>query len=280
MAPTTDITTVPSVPDINPKEHLDCEWGTDASAHIYEEISAEYDFHKYCNRYTTYTKLGDIRGLKILDMPSGPGTYAREFLLRGAGQVTSVDIMPRYIDLSLEAVTKLQEEGVSDALSRWDGVAADGCIPRKYPGGPFDLVIPNFMIENFSTREAMLACMRNFCDNLRPGGKYVGIWAVGAHSPERGQIVLDTVGMNTSDSTNLKLLDTCYITYAKCKTASNQFKWYYLTEEAITEIMEEAGFINVRFERLMVDPEYTGPQDLHKFVNNVGNRQIICEKPE
>lgn len=253
----------------------DCTWGRQDVCDNYIKVS-DIDFHVYCNKYGSFQLLGDLHGKTVLDLPSGPGKYARLMLEAGAKQVTSVDIDPNFIVAAKAAVH--DTVGVDDPFSKWNGITADACISTIYPGGPFDILSANFLIENFASTEDMKACARNLFKNLKPGGSYVGIWAPGAHAPENRRIVMETVKMLTSDNTNMKLGDRTSVRYTSLGDEKT-YHWYLMTEEQFHDILAEAGFVDIRFERLLVDPDYRGNQDLHRFVNHVGNRHVLATKP-
>lgn len=267
MAPTADTTARPT--------EVDCTWGNENAVGHYLKVSDGYDFHQHCNRYGTFVHLGNLHGLRVLDLPSGPGVYARTMLEKGASVVTSVDIDANFVSCCRTAVHQALELPGRE----WHGVVGDASIVQKYPGGPFDVVRANFLLENLPTLSMMYDCAKNVYTNLKPGGRYVGIWAPGAHSPENRRAVMETVNMSTSDITTMKLGDECTIQYMDLPD-SNKFHWFLRSEEQVKHALESAGFVDVRFERLMVNPDYNGSQDLHRFVQHVGNRHVFATKPE
>jgi toxoflavin synthase len=257
---------------VSQAEEVDCEWGAEEACNNYKAISNCYDFHTYCNRYSTLRMLGDVTGLAVLDLPSGPGHYARRLLQGGARVVTSVDIDANFL---ANAKDNVRDVAIG---SSWNGIVANACEPAQYSGGPFDLLRANFLLENFQRVSDMTACARNMFNNLRPGGRYVGLWAPGAHLPGDRQVVLETVGMDTSDVRGMQSGDVCTIKYTRVSPVGT-YKWYLRAEDELRDCLENAGFVNVRFERLRVDPVYAGNDDLHRFVCHVGNRNITALRP-
>lgn len=253
-------------------EALDCTWGNENACDNYQEVSTQYDFHTYCNLYTTMYHLGELKGRKVLDLPSGHGVYACKMLAAGASWVTSADIDKNFI-----ATARRQVNAMSSA-AKWHGVEANASIPTTFRNAPFDVARVNFLLENFHDMSDMRACAQNIFNNLRAGGRYVGIWAPGAHTPEDGRIVSQTVGMKTSDITGMKSGDLCRITYVHLNNQGS-YQWYLKTEDDFRRCLESVGFENIRFERLLVDPAYRGSDDLDRFVGHVGNRIILADKP-
>lgn len=258
---------------VQASEEVDCKWGAKDACDNYLQIGNKYDFHPNCNQYSTMRLLGDVSGLAVLDVPSGPGHYARMLLQGGARVVTSVDIDPNFVAAAKSVVRDVASE------TSWHGVVADACEPANFPGGPFDLLRANFLLENFSKEPDMHACAQNLFKNLRPGGRYVGIWAPGAHMPEDRQAVLESVGMDTSDMRGMKSGDNCVIKYVELANTGT-YEWFLRSEDELRECLEGVGFVNVRFERLRVDPSYSGSDDLERFVRHAGNRNITAIRPE
>lgn len=251
----------------------DCKWGAKDACENYKEINKAYDFHQYCNQYSTMRLLGDVSGLAVLDLPSGPGYYAHKLLSGGARVVTSVDIDPNFIAAARNVVRDVATE------SSWHGLVANACRPANFPGGPFDLLRANFVLEVFSDTADMRACAQNLFNNLRPGGRYVGLYAPGAHMPEDRQAILETVGMETSDIRGMKSGDTCVIKYYRLASVGT-YEWILRSEQELRDCLESVGFEDVKFERLRVDPSYTGKDDLHRFVRHTGARNIVARRPD
>lgn len=264
---------------------VDCAWGNDVACNSYMQVTRACDFHCYCNLYGTMKLLGNVQNLRVLDLPSGPGIYACKLLQKGAALVTSVDIDPNVIAHCEKAVAdaaKINRKPVSlfDESSRysWCGITANGAIAKVYPGAPFDVVRANFLLENFSSKDDMLACAHNIYNNLKPGARYVGLWAPGAHTAVQRRIVREAVGMSTSRREGMCLGDVCKISYSRVGN-DKVFEWYLRSEDELRDCLHAAGFVDITFKKLLVDPDYPGEQDLHKFVENVGNRHILATKP-
>lgn len=262
-----------------------CAWGSDQACCNYKEVASRCDFHKYCNYYSTLQLIGNVRNLSILDLPSGPGIFARALLRKGAAHVTSVDVDPKVIAHCQQYVPGLFDCSAGNISapsecdsSKWCGITVDGATPRLYPGALFDVVRANFLLENFPLKEDMYSCARNVYDNLKPGGRYVGLWAPGAHSADRKRVVRELVGMDTSDISGMSSGDVCRISYADIGN-DKVFEWYLRSEDELAECLSSVGFVNISFQRLAVDPAYKGSQDLKKFVEVVGNRHILATKP-
>ena len=58
-----------------------------------------------------------------------------------------------------------------------------------------------------------------------------------------------------------------------------RYEVHYWPVEMVKEAMEQAGFHDVQINRLELNPEYNGRQDLKRFVQWSGNRGLTGFKP-
>jgi 2-polyprenyl-3-methyl-5-hydroxy-6-metoxy-1,4-benzoquinol methylase len=105
------------------------------------QVAANNHFHTHVNIYGTFVLLGNLSGLSVLDLPSGPGLYAKKMIKDGAATVTSVDLDSNFVK-STKAIVKpvLDTQHMSGGIkTTWHGITADACIRRSFSGGPFDV---------------------------------------------------------------------------------------------------------------------------------------------
>lgn len=105
--------------------------------------------------------LGDLRGLRVLDIGCGGGENAISCARAGA-EVTGVDIS----DVQLQAARNLaQRQGVA---VEW--LHGESRLLEKWAGAPFDLVLAIQVLPYIEQPAALLATCRRL---LRPGGRLV-----------------------------------------------------------------------------------------------------------
>lgn len=145
--------------------------GVQPIVNVYEDMTREYEWSKQLpwrrliERPTLLALLGDIQGRRILDLACGQGIYTRLFKQLGAGYVLGVDLSPKMIELARQR----------DAEER---VACDyvvGDAQRVGRLGAFDLVVGVYLLNYAQTRESLTAFCRTIYQNLKPGGRFVGI---------------------------------------------------------------------------------------------------------
>lgn len=106
-----------------------------------------------------------IKGAKVLDLACGTGYYSNAFLEWRALKAVGVDISSAMVDAAM----------ASSVLDRLSFEVADCSIPKKYEGGPFDLVFGAWLLNYAPSGTEMASMFRNADVNLKGGGHFVGI---------------------------------------------------------------------------------------------------------
>lgn len=126
--------------------------------------------------HSVRSALGDISGLRCLDLACGVGYYSQKLVGWGAAHVVGVDI-------SAEMVKGAQEACKGD--SRLEFFVGDCADPRQWALSSreqqireekgFDLVLGAWLLNYASSEAELLSMWRNIHCNLKPGGRFVGI---------------------------------------------------------------------------------------------------------
>jgi SAM-dependent methyltransferase len=106
---------------------------------------------------------GDIRGGSICDIGCGSGRFVAEFVRRGAGHVTGVDVAPEMIRLAEDLVAK---DGVAD---RCDFAVAD--VLNWKPTRSFDVTIAIGFWDYIANPVERLRLIRSFTT-----GRFLSAW--------------------------------------------------------------------------------------------------------
>ena len=122
--------------------------------------------HQFMAYSTWLEEIGDIKGLKVLDLACGSGTSSRMLAEKGSF-VVGVDIS----ESMLEEARKTE----SDNQMGIEYIHADTSVAQKYKEEPFDIVVAAFMLHYASSQEMFEGFLRNVAINLKPGGRFVTI---------------------------------------------------------------------------------------------------------
>ena len=135
----------------------------------YDELGSTYDTIKslppvIMEDFNVKHRLGNIKGLTILDLASGSGHSSRNLIQWGAQKVVGVDLSPVMVDNARE---------ISKGDTRLEYQVQD-CV-KPFRMRPFDLVTAVWMFNYAANEEEMSAMWRNIANNLKPGGRFVGL---------------------------------------------------------------------------------------------------------
>ncbi|CAL9358570.1 class I SAM-dependent methyltransferase [Streptomyces albus] len=134
----------------------------------YDRIGGTYDAAKrlplarFVERPSVLRLMGDMTGLRVLDLACGSGVYSRAARRLGAERVVGVDISAEMVKVAAE-----QEEADRLGIEYRVGDATD--LPSL---GVFDVVLGIYLLNYASSPEAMSGMAQAVARNLRPGGEF------------------------------------------------------------------------------------------------------------
>jgi 2-polyprenyl-3-methyl-5-hydroxy-6-metoxy-1,4-benzoquinol methylase len=147
---------------------------------VYDSIAKEYQdskslpFRLYVEEHTLFSLIGDIHGLKVLDLACGEGIYARKLKRRGAEAVTGVDISAEMIRLA-RAQEDAEPLGLRYAVM--DAAAVEGL-------GSFDVVVGAYLLNYAKSRDELRAFASSIFRSLKSGGRFVAFNDNPANDPK------------------------------------------------------------------------------------------------
>ena len=246
---------------------------------MYDEMTSTHPQHRAVYMYMAMRSFGDVGGLRLIDMPSGEGKYSVELLQRGAAWVTSIDLAPKMLELTVGRVAQMgaaerHTTVEADATTALDIAARSGDASLLFDGA-----LGNFLFEYCATDAALLQCATNVFNCLRDGAKFVIMYVPGAKGAEDIAHVKAVLGIEATvlDDT-IAPGDVVKIKYHRMKP-TYCYEIHYWPVASVTAALERAGFQNVHVLRCAVDPAYSGDVDLARFAAHSGNRHITCVKP-
>ena len=231
---------------------------------VYDEIAEAYQaskklpFRRRIERYTLFEALGDIRGMRVLDLACGEGFYTRLLRKAGAAEVTGVDISPEMIRLAE------QEEERAPLGCRYRCQDAADFEPE---GGAMDLVVAMYLLHYAGTAEKLTRFCRVCHRALRPGGRLVG-FNDNVLRPPRGTVSWPRHGI---EKTGPAVPEEGHpIRYRITNEDGRRFEFnnFYLAPETYRAAFETAGFRDFRWLGVSLDPEEHGNPFWDDFLEN------------
>ncbi|GIZ43750.1 hypothetical protein CKM354_000696600 [Cercospora kikuchii] len=120
---------------------------------------------------STSKALGDVSGLKVLDLACGIGRWSKWLVNNGAKEVVGIDISEGMIKGAKDMQAGLPKE----LAQKLDFSVKDCGLPLTVEEGGFDLVLGAWYLSNASDHEGLVTMFRNVLINLKPGGRFLGI---------------------------------------------------------------------------------------------------------
>lgn len=131
----------------------------DAMAGDYATANATSPFNAYYERPAMISMLGDVEGLRVLEVGCGAGPLT-EWLVQHGAKVTAIDVSPAMVGLARDRLGTTAEVLVAD-LSSGLGFAADAS---------FDLVVASLVLHYLEDWDSVLGEVRRV---LRPSGRFL-----------------------------------------------------------------------------------------------------------
>jgi len=187
--------------------------------------------------------LGDITGLRCLDLACGLGRWSKFLLEKGAASVTGIDISPLMIEEAAHEASTSWPVSIRDKVTFRVG---DCTKPRDLgEEGPFDLVFGAWLLNYAATAAEQLSMWRNICANLRPGSFFVGI-TPNVHMDPVKQPIEDRYGYAVVPVEKIEDRYKCRLTaYTQPETVS--FEMYHLSKEVYERGAAEAGLVELKW---------------------------------
>jgi len=189
--------------------------------------------------------LGDVRGLKVLDLACGNGYYSRLIKAWGASKVAGVDISTEMIHLA-----KLAEDRLNQGIEFY---AADvATLPDL---GQFDLIFAGFLLHYSTSVENLYSMCEHVASQLKSGGRFVSFcenprYPTSALKYDAEAIALEPV----RDGSRIKRFH-----YYKGQQVL-EFSHHHYEQNTYEHALKNAGFRNVKWRPFVLgdvhNPEY------------------------
>lgn len=209
-------------------------------AEAYTSCSSSLLNRIYFAEPSFFKVVGNLLGLRVLDLACGDGRLTRMLVERGAGEVIGVDVEPKMIELAKQRtgpnhmILYLQEKV--------------GNMPVL---GNFDLVTAGFLFHYAETKEELQRMFADAYKNLVPGGRLVAINQDPDHpvrdSKKYGSSVIFIGPKIEGGKTRVTRWDG--------ENEVCSFDNYFWTKDTYQEAMTRAGFKDIKWHAMEVSPE-------------------------
>jgi SAM-dependent methyltransferase len=212
---------------------------------ITEEYSQVHEGDMVQRRYIfdpSFMKaLGDLSGLRVLDLACGSGYFTRKIRLAGAREVTGLDVS--------SGMARLAEEEEKRNPLGIKYIVMDASKPRRL--GEFDLVSAAFLLHYSETREELLGMCKTAYMNLADGRRFLALGPDPRHPlarhSEYGFVIEGKEPVREGDRLTTRLFSN-----GKEQCSFTHYHWERGTYE---NALRNAGFRGIRWIPLEVSEE-------------------------
>lgn len=229
----------------------------------YDSIARQYrdskrlPFRDHLERYSLFRMLGDVGGLRIVDLACGDGFYTRKLKKAGASHVTGVDISAEMIRLADESERR-RPLGCSY-------VQADAA--NFVPAEPVELVVAAYLLNYAKTRAELVRLCLAARNCLRGSGRFVGL-NDNPHVVPGGAVAYLKYGFERGcDGTPPREGDAVRYRFFG-SDGSFEFSNYYHSPATYEEAFREAGFRDFRWVPFELDPAQHGDPFWDDFMHS------------
>ncbi len=221
---------------------------------VYDSIASEYreskqlPFRGALEAYTLFELLGDIRGATVYDLACGDGFYTRRIKQAGAAAVAGVDISAEMVQLAREAERR-QPLGC-----RYVCQDAAEFAPEE----PADIVTAVYLFNYASTRAQLLHMCQAARGALRPGGRLIALNDNCLNPPPARAGAWAKYGFDRTLVGALR--EGAAIRYLFTTQDGEDFEFdnYFLEPETYRIALTDAGFVNIEWVDLRLEPGSRG----------------------
>ncbi|MFE4175268.1 class I SAM-dependent methyltransferase [Streptomyces sp. NPDC056909] len=238
----------------------------DELAEIYEEFS-RLPFRRELEFPSVLGVLGDLSGLRVLDLGCGSGVYSRTLARCGAGRVVGLD----------DSGGMIEHARVRESAEPLGVSYVGGPLPAALAGG-FDVVLGVYVLPYATTYAELTGLCRTAADALRPGGRFVtlpihpGVHHDPGHYERYGFRL--TTGRSPEDgsSVDLELRFAAYETHVTAR---------YWSATTLERALRETGFGPVRWRPHRLSPSAAaGPPDFWQPYLSTPHAAILDTRKE
>ena len=241
----------------------------DAIAEAYQD-SKRLPFRKAIERHTLFEALGDVAGLRVLDLACGGGFYTRLLKRAGAAAVTGVDV-------SGEMIRVAEREEAREPLG-CSYLHRDVADFEPEPGA-VDVVVAMYLLHYAGTGAKLLRFLRVCHEALRPGGRLVG-FNDNVLRPPRGTVSWRKYGVEkTGPPAAPDEGDPIHYRFTNPDGRQFEFHNFFLRPETYRDAFREAGFHGFRWLGVSLEPGERGNPFWDDFLANPPVIAYAAAKP-
>jgi SAM-dependent methyltransferase len=218
----------------------------DRIADAYDSLFVSLPYRPSIEAPSVLRRVGDVRGLSVLDLACGTGVYSRKLRQLGAARVVGVDISEGQI-VQARAIEEQHPLGIT---------YLQGDVTTLPLDEQFDLVVAVYLLHYAASPDQLDAMCREIADHLQVGGRFVTYQLNPAFSREPDYYAHYGLLLNAKpDQESLVDGESFTFRVSVGNFTSDELTVQYYSEAALTQALERAGFSGIRFVQPEILPE-------------------------
>lgn len=203
--------------------------------------------------------LGTVRGLGVLDAGCGDGFHARRLMHAGAIRVAGVDE-------SREMIALARAEEAAVPLGIQYAVCPVQDLPALYCAAGFDVALAAYLLHYAPTRPVLARMASRLAGALAPGGRLVAL----VENPDQAASDYGAYADYGFDKQALEPRgEGSRIRYALVAGRRMiHFDTFYYSRQTYAELLDQAGFTDIRWHPLMLAAEVAEPGYFAAYLRN------------
>lgn len=226
----------------------------------YDYLADKYDmfmkatpFRPYIEAYTFTDVLGDVSELRVIDLATGSGVYARALAQMGAKEVVGIDVSKEMIALAEKAES-------DDSL----GITFEvGDVTEYQADKPFDLAIAVYLLHYAATREILQQMCDRIASNIVSGGRFVTYTVNPAFAKSAGYY--DKYGLYVRQLPAYRNGEKVVVQLKLGDEFTPEITFYRWDKDVINEALSTAGFKDINWVNPRLSPQWDGSQGPQNF---------------
>jgi ubiquinone/menaquinone biosynthesis C-methylase UbiE len=235
----------------------------------YDSIAAAYQrtkeapLRRYLEAPSFLQRVGDVRGLRVLDLACGDGYYSRALRRAGAAHVTGVDI-------SVEMLALARAAEADEPL----GIEYLHADVAELPAlDPVDVVSAAYLLHYAASVAELEMMCRNIARQLAPGGRLVSI-NENPDQPADDYPGYTQYGFNKHFVQPRQVGSEIHYTMVSGRELLS-FTAYYYDRDTYAAALRAAGFREIRWSPLRLTAAADGAGDAGYFLPYLENPPVV-----
>ncbi len=218
-------------------------------AEEYSRTKKGHPFRTDVEMFTIFHLLGDVRNKRVLDVGCGEGIYSRELIDRSASYVLGVDGASDFIDLA-----KQKNKGYEGKIDYHHSFIQD------FKGKEdFDLAVGSYVLSYPKSLEEATEYCEAIASHLKKDGQFIGFNNNPFETFNGSRY--SKYGFEKIMKGNLEGEEVIY----RVERMNNPIVNFYLRPKTYKKAFEKAGFSELKWKRVLLNPLQQGNQYWKEF---------------